>query len=50
MARYRRINIDGKSLYKTETRIMAQELSPGVGVVIDANGKFTAATEATGRL
>lgn len=50
MARYRRINIDGKSLYKTETRIMAQELSPGVGVVIDENNQFTAATEATGRL
>ncbi|MGR7479732.1 gp53 minor capsid family protein [Klebsiella aerogenes] len=50
MARYRRVNIDGQSLYKTETRTMAMEARPGTAVVIDSNDQFTPATELSGRL
>lgn len=35
MARYRRINIDGCSLFKTETRILGAAAYPGTAVVID---------------
>ncbi|EHF0044282.1 hypothetical protein IFY18_002681 [Salmonella enterica] len=38
MSRYRRVNIDGKSLYKTETRITAAELLPGTAVTINGDG------------
>ena len=48
MSRYRRINIDGKSI--TETRLAAVALLPGTLAVIDANGKFAQATAAVGRL
>lgn len=48
MSRYRRINIDGKSI--TETRLTAAALLPGTLVVIDAAGKFAQATAAAGRL
>lgn len=48
MSRYRRINIDGKSI--TETRLTAAALLPGTLAVIDAAGKFAQATAAAGRL
>ncbi|AXF52933.1 MAG: capsid stabilizing protein [Caudoviricetes sp.] len=47
---YHRVNIDGQSLYKTETRVMAAALLPGTFVVIDANNKFAQATELRGRM
>lgn len=50
MSRYRRVNIDGKSLYKTETRTMAAALLPGTAVVINGSDKFAAATALTGRM
>ena len=50
MARYRRVNIDGKSLYKTETRLAAVALMPGTFAVIDANDKFAQANAVTGRV
>lgn len=51
MSRYRRVNIDGDSLFKTETRIMAAALLPGTFVVIDVNGEFAVAPSGTvGRL
>lgn len=48
MARYRRVNIDGKSI--TETRTTAATLQPGTFVVIDANDKFAQAAAVTGRM
>lgn len=50
MARYRRVNIDGNSLYKTETRITAAALLPGTAATINSSGKFAQATALTGRL
>ncbi len=50
MSRYRRVNIDGKSLYKTETRTAATELLPGTAAVINADDQFAQATALTGRL
>ena len=52
MPRYHRVNIDGKSLYKTETRLTVAALLPGTAAYIDpANDKFTqAAAATTGRL
>lgn len=35
---YHRVNLDGKSI--TETRLAAEELSPGTIVVINSDGKF----------
>lgn len=35
MARFRRINIDGRSLFKTETRILAAAAYPGTAVIIN---------------
>ena len=49
MSRYRRVNIDGKSLFKTETRLAAADLLPGTFAVIDG-GEFAQATGAAGRL
>lgn len=49
-SRYRRVNIDGKSLYKTETRTTAAELLPGTAAIINSSGKFAQATALTGRL
>lgn len=40
MARYRRVNIDGLSLYKTETRATAAALLPGTLAVINASDLF----------
>lgn len=48
MSRYRRVNIDGKSV--TETRVAAAALLPGTFAVIDANDKFAQAAAAVGRV
>ncbi|NDJ59442.1 hypothetical protein GWD52_21145 [Enterobacteriaceae bacterium 4M9] len=50
MSRYRRVNIDGKSLYKTETRTAATALLPGTAAVINDDDQFAQATALTGRL
>ncbi|MGR7948835.1 gp53 minor capsid family protein [Alcaligenes sp. RM2] len=48
MSRYRRVNIDGKSI--TETRVAATELLPGTFAVIDTDDKFAQAAAAVGRV
>ncbi|UQN37310.1 hypothetical protein MTR80_06285 [Alcaligenes aquatilis] len=48
MSRYRRVNIDGKSI--TETRVAAAALLPGTFAVIDASDKFAQAAAAAGRV
>lgn len=50
MARYRRVNIDGQSLYKTETRKTAAEILPGTFAVITSENVFAQALNPTGRL
>ncbi|WP_142501274.1 hypothetical protein [Klebsiella sp. 2680] len=50
MARYRRVNIDGQSLYKTETRKTAAALLPGTAAVINTDGEFEQAAALAGRL
>ncbi len=50
MARYRRVNIDGKSLYKTETRVTAAALLPGTAAVINGDNEFDQAASLTGRI
>lgn len=50
MPRYRRVNIDGKSLYKTETRKTAAALYPGTFVTINGSNLFAQATAVVGRL
>ncbi|EPU3949752.1 TPA: hypothetical protein RST33_001247 [Klebsiella pneumoniae] len=50
MARYRRVNIDGQSLYKTETKLAATALLPGTAAVINSSGLFAQAAALTGRL
>lgn len=50
MPRYRRVNIDGQSLYKTETRATAVALLPGTAAVINDDNEFAQATGAAGRL
>ena len=50
MARYHRINIDGKSLSKTETRTVLAALLPGTLAVINAAGKFIQAAATKGRM
>lgn len=50
MSRYRRVNIDGKSLFKTETRRTAAALLPGTFAVINGSDLFAQATELTGRI
>lgn len=47
MFRFRRVNIDGKSI--TETRLAGAELKPGELVKLEG-GKFVKATTAEGRL
>lgn len=44
MSRYRRVNIDGKSLFKTETRAVAAATLPGTFATINASDEFVAAT------
>lgn len=48
MSRYRRVNIDGKSI--TETRVAAAALLPGTFAVIDTDDKFAQAVAAVGRV
>lgn len=49
MARFRRINIDGKSLFKTETRLLTAAAFPGTAVTIDkATDQFVTANGTTG--
>lgn len=43
MPRFRRVNIDGKSLYKTETRLTAAALQPGTVVGINGSDLFATA-------
>lgn len=50
MPRYRRVNIDGKSLYKTETRTTAAALLPGIAAVINASDEFAQAAVLKGRI
>jgi len=50
MARYRRVNIDGKSLFKTETRKTAAALYPGTFATINGSNLFAQATAVVGRL
>lgn len=51
MPRFRRINIDGDSLMKTETRRTAAALLPGTFAYIDnSTDEFTQATAPRGRL
>lgn len=50
MPRYRRINIDGQSLYKTETRVTAAALLPGTAAVINDDNEFAQATALAGRI
>lgn len=50
MSRYRRVNIDGRSLYKTETRRAATALLPGTFAVINSSDEFAQATDVVGRL
>lgn len=50
MARYHRVNIDGQSLYKTETRKTAAALNPGTFAVINGSNLFAQATGVVGRL
>ncbi|VEB97285.1 Uncharacterised protein [Cedecea lapagei] len=49
-SRYRRVNIDGQSLYKTETRIAAAALLPGTLATINASNQFAQATALKGRV
>lgn len=51
MARYRRINIDGKSLFKTETRIALAAILPGTFATLNASEQWIPATAgAKGRI
>ena len=50
MPRYRRVNIDGQSLYKTETRKVATESLPGTFVTINGDNEFAVAAATVGRL
>ncbi|EMT5586937.1 gp53 minor capsid family protein [Providencia stuartii] len=47
-SRYRRVNLDGKSI--TETRAAKANMLPGTFVVIDADDEFAQATALTGRI
>lgn len=51
MSRYRRVNIDGQSLYKTETRKVAANTLPGTFAFINGDDEFAVAPAGTvGRL
>lgn len=49
-SRYRRVNIDGQSLFRTETRTTAADLLPGTAAIINGEEEFAQATALTGRL
>jgi hypothetical protein len=48
--RYRRVNIDGQSLYKTETRKADAALLPGTFAVINATDEFANTAAVVGRM
>lgn len=48
-SRYRRVNIDGQSLYKTETRTAKAPILPGTLAVINAQNQFEQASAIKGR-
>lgn len=50
MSRYNRVNIDGKSVFKTETRLAAAALLPGTFATINGDDKFANTADVTGRL
>lgn len=50
MSRYHRVNIDGQSLFKTETRLTAAALLPGTFAVINGSNEFAQAAATAGRL
>ncbi len=50
MARYRRVNIDSKSLFKTEPRKLAAATYPGTFAVIDTSDEFAQSAAVTGRM
>lgn len=49
-SRYRRVNIDGQSLFRTETRTTAAALLPGTAAIINGEDEFAQAIALTGRL
>ena len=49
-SRYRRVNIDGQSLFRTETRTTAAALLPGTAAILNGEDEFAQATALTGRL
>lgn len=49
-SRYRRVNIDGQSLFRTETRTTAADLLPGTAAIINGEDEFAQATALTGRI
>lgn len=48
--RYRRVNIDGLSLYKTETRLADAAILPGTFCVINGTDEFANTAVAVGRM
>ena len=52
MSRYHRINIDGKSMFKTETALVASaaDLKPGTFVTLNGSGLWIQSTASTGRM
>lgn len=50
MARYHRVNIDGKSLFKTETRKLAAATYPGTFAFINDDEEFAQAVNTMGRM
>ena len=46
MSRYRRVNLDGQSSYKTETYVANAALYPGTFAVLNSSKKFVQATTA----
>lgn len=50
MPRYHRVNIDGQSLFKTETRKLAAATYPGTFATINGDDLFAQAASVVGRL
>lgn len=48
--RYRRVNIDGESYYKTQTRIAGAALLPGTFAVVNDDDEFVNTTAIAGRM
>ena len=49
-SRYRRVNIDGQSLFKTETRRTAAALLPGTFAIINGSDLFAQVAGVVGRM